>query len=132
MKHQTLNPSALAAPRGYSHIAIVPAGRQVHVSGQVAMNASSEIVGPGDLEAQAEQVFTNLAHALAGAGAGLASMFKIVVYVVGLTPDKATTVRNVRNKHLGNGPFPASTMVGVTALVHPDLLIEIEAIATID
>ena len=36
------------------------------------------------------------------------------------------------NKHFGDGPYPASTMVGVTALVHPDLLIEIEAIAAID
>ena len=59
-------------------------------------------------------------------------MFKIVTYVVGIAPDKVATIRAARSKFLGAGPYPASTMVGVTGLVHPDLLIEVEAIAAID
>jgi enamine deaminase RidA (YjgF/YER057c/UK114 family) len=55
-----------------------------------------------------------------------------VTYVVGLTPDKVATVRAVRARRFGDGPFPASTLVGVTGLVDPELLIEIEAIAAID
>lgn len=132
MRLKTLNPTTLSTPRGYSHVTVVTSSRQAHISGQVALNAAGEVVGKGDLAAQTEQVFINLGHALAAAGSQLSDVFKVVIYVVGLDPDKAAAVRAVRNKHLGDGPYPASTMVGVTALVHPDLLIEIEAIAALD
>ena len=132
MKRETLNPATPSTPRGYSHVTVVTSARQVHVSGQVALNTAGEVVGKGDLAAQTEQVYTNLGHALAAAGAKLSDVFKVVTYVVELAPDKAATVRGIRNKYLGDGPYPASTMVGVTALVHPDLLIEIEAIAALD
>jgi enamine deaminase RidA (YjgF/YER057c/UK114 family) len=132
MPAQALNPSGLAVPTGYSHIAIVPAGRQVHLSGQVALNQEREVVGRDDLAAQAEQVYANVESALAGAGAKLTDVFKMVTYVVDLTPEKAASVRAVRNRRFGAGPYPASTMVGVTALVDPALLIEVEVIATLD
>ena len=132
MKRETLNPATLSTPRGYSHVTVVTSARQVHISGQVALDTAGQVIGKGDLTAQTEQVYTNLGHALAAAGAQLADVFKVVTYVVDLDPDKAAAVRAVRNKHLGDGPYPASTMVGVTALVHPDLLIEIEAIAALD
>lgn len=132
MKHTTLNPSTLSTPRGYSHVSVVPSGRQVHVSGQVAFNAAGDVVGKGDLVAQTEQVYANLRLALAAAGATLQDVFKVVTYVVGLDATRAAAVRAVRNRHLGDGPFPASTMVGVSALVHPDLLIEVEVTAAID
>ena len=132
MKRESLNPATLSTPRGYSHVTVVTSTRQVHVSGQVALNAAGEVVGKGDLAAQTEQVFVNLGHALAAAGARLADVFKLVTYVVDLSPDKVLAVRAVRLAHLGDGPYPASTMVGVTALVHPELLIEIEAIAAIE
>jgi len=132
MKRENLNPATLAPPRSYSHVTVITSARQVHVSGQIAMTAAGEVVGKGDLAAQTEQVYTNLGHALAAAGAKLADVFKIVTYVVNIAPDKVATIRAARSKFVGNGPFPASTMVGVTGLVHPDLLIEIEAIAAID
>lgn len=132
MTREYVNPATLSTPRGYSHVAVVTSRKQLHVSGQIALNAAGEVVGKGDLAAQTEQVYVNIGHALAAAGARLADVFKIVTYVVNLTPEKVATVRAVRNKHLGKGPYPASTLVGVTALVHPDLLIEIEAIAAID
>ncbi len=132
MKRDSLNPATLSPPRGYSHVTVVQSNRQIHLSGQVSFNAAGELVGKGDLGAQAEQVYVNLGLALAAAGARLTDVFKVVTYVVNLDPAKATVVRAVRNKHLGDGPYPASTMVGVTALVNPDLLIEIEAIAAID
>ena len=99
------NPPTLSPARNYTHVVVVASGRQVHISGQIAMNA---------------------------AGATLADVFKVVTYVVGITPEKVAAVRAARAKFVGDGPFPASTMVGVTGLVHPDLLIEIEAIAAID
>ena len=132
MPIQAINPPALSKPTGYSHVTIVPAGRQVHVSGQVALNAQGQIVGKGDLAAQAEQVYANLGAALGAAGTGFSSVFKMVTYVVDLTPEKAAAVRGVRNRNFGDGPYPASTMVGVTSLVSPDMLIEVEVSAALD
>ena len=132
MPAQALNPSGLSVPTGYSHITIVPAGRQVHVSGQVALNEARELMGRDDLSAQAEQVYINLKAALAGAGATFSQVFKVVTYVVDLTPEKAAAVRAVRNRYFGDGPYPAATMVGVTSLVDPGFLIEIEVGALLD
>jgi len=129
VSYTTHNPDNLSKPTGYSHVAVVPAGRQIHVAGQVAFNPAGQIVGKGDLSAQAEQVYANVSNALAAAGASFKDVFKVVTYVVDLTPDKAAAIRAVRMKHLGAGPYPASTMVGVTSLVTPDLLLEIEVIA---
>jgi enamine deaminase RidA (YjgF/YER057c/UK114 family) len=123
------NPPGLSTPTGYSHVAILQAGRQLHVSGQVALDATGAIVGRGDLRAQAEQVYRNIAIALEAAGASLREVRKAVIYVVDLNAEKAAVLREVRKGLWGEGPFPASTMVGVTALVHPDWLLEIEVIA---
>lgn len=127
-----INPETLSKPTGYSHIAIVPAGRQAHISGQVAFDAGGAIVGKGDIGAQAEQVYANLKTALAAAGADFSKVFKMNTYVVGLTPEMLPPIRAARARHFGDGPYPASTLVGVTALVHPDLLIEVEVIASLD
>lgn len=123
------NPPEVSKPTGYSHVAVVSGERQVHLSGQVAMNAAGQVVGRGDIAAQVNQVYVNLAACLASAGAGFGHVFKVVTYVVDLTPDKVAAIRAARQTHFGDGPFPASTLVGVTALVHPDLLVEIEMIA---
>ena len=132
MPIQRLNPPSLSKPTGYSHATLVTAGRQVHVSGQVALNASGEIVGKGDIAAQTEQVYQNLKAALSAAGADMRHVFKLVTYVVDLTPARAAEIRKVRLAHMTEGDYPASTMVGTTALVHPDVLIEMEAIALLD
>lgn len=126
------NPPGLSQPTGYSHIAIVPAGRQLHISGQVALDANGNLVGKGDIGAQAEQVFANLKVALAAGGADIGKVFKLVTYVVNLTPEMLPPIRAARAKCFGDGPYPASTLVGVTALVNPDLLLEVEAIAALD
>lgn len=126
------NPSGLSKPTGYSHVAVVSAGRQVHISGQVALDAAGNVIGKGDIGAQAEQVFRNLETALASVGADFSKVFKMVTYVVGLKPEMLPPVRAARAKHFGDGLYPASTLVGVTALVNPDLLIEVEVIASLD
>lgn len=132
MKIDRINPASLAPPGRYCHVAVVSAGRQVHISGQIALDAMGQVVGEGDLAAQAEQVFANLAAGLAAAGADFSKVFKTVSYVVDLTPEKAAAIHRARVKYLGKGPYPASTMVGVTALVDPRFLVEIELIAALD
>lgn len=132
MTAELLNPETLSRPGSYSHVAIVPAGRQVHLSGQVALDDAGNLVGQGDLAAQATQVFVNIANAMAAARLPIAAIFKLTLYVVDLTPERADIVRAARAAAFGAGPYPAATMVGVSALVDPAFLIEVEAIAHAD
>jgi len=64
-----LSPDTLAAPFGYSHVVDSPAGRIVYISGQVPLDSDGQLVGEGDFEAQARQVFENLTRALDSADA---------------------------------------------------------------
>lgn len=131
MKIEHLNVPGLAPPVGFSHVTIAGPGRLVHVSGQVSKDAAANIIGAGDLAAQTEQVYANLQAALEAAGAGLGDVIRVVTYVVDLTAEKSATVRTVRARVMGAGPYPASTMVGVASLGSPELMIEIEATAMV-
>jgi enamine deaminase RidA (YjgF/YER057c/UK114 family) len=131
MERRFINPLELSVPNGYSHVAVSSAGRTLYVAGQVAYDASGHIVGKGDLRAQVFRVYENLQAALAAADAGFGDVMKMTTFVVDLTPDKAQVVREVRSRFLADDHRPASTMVGVHSLVHADLLVEVEAIATL-
>ncbi len=128
MQTRFINPASLAKPTGYTHVATVTGGKSIHISGQVARDANGNTVGPGDVGAQARQVYANLRECLKAAGAGFKDVIKLTAFIVDLTPEKAAAVRVARNECLSE-PFPASTMVGVTALVDPSLLVEIEMTA---
>jgi enamine deaminase RidA (YjgF/YER057c/UK114 family) len=121
-----LNPT-----NGFSHVVTATGGKTVYVSGQVSVNEKAEVVGKGDFRAQVERTFENLKVALAAAGATFADVVKVTYFVVGLKPDLVPVVREVRGKYLDMKNPPASTLVGVEALVVPDWLIEIEAIAVV-
>lgn len=126
------NPSGLSTPRGYTHVVSVTGGRTVYVAGQVSLDVKGEVVGKGDLRAQARQVFDNLRTALAGAGATFKDVVKWNTYVVNLKPDDLPALREVRAEALEDVTPPASTLVSVVALANPDFLIEIEAVAVVD
>lgn len=125
-----IDPPTFTHSVNYSHVGVVTGGRTVYVSGQIAFDHQNRLVGKGDLRAQAIRVFENLKECLAAAGANFHHVVKITTYVVGLTPQSAGVVREVRG-HYFAGHRPTSTMVGVTALVDPDLLIEIEVVAVV-
>jgi enamine deaminase RidA (YjgF/YER057c/UK114 family) len=63
-----INPEAMHRPTGYTHVVKVVAGRPVYISGQVALDSTGSLVGPGDIRAQARQVFDNLRAALQAVG----------------------------------------------------------------
>src|SRR5581483_11714374 len=107
--------------------AVACQGRSVVVSGQVPLDAQGDLVGAGDPERQAEQVFANLAVALAAAGAGMHDVVKLTVYLT----DRAdlAAFRRVRDRHLDTSRPPASTLVLVPGLLHPGFRIEIDAVA---
>ena len=132
MPKQFLNPPTLGKTYGWSQAVVAQGSRTVYVSGQVGINATGEVVGRGDLRQQAEQAWKNVQHALEAAGATFADVVKTNLYVVGLKPEHVPILRDVRAKFISGEHPPASTLVGVTALVGVDWLIEIEAVAVVD
>jgi enamine deaminase RidA (YjgF/YER057c/UK114 family) len=75
--------------------------------------------------------YENLRLALAAAGATFDDVVKYTIFVKDLDTEKWRTISKVRNEVLKKEPRPASTMVGVTGLVFPELLVEIEAVAVV-
>jgi enamine deaminase RidA (YjgF/YER057c/UK114 family) len=126
---QFLNPNALSQPAGYSHVVVTQPGKLVYISGQVALNATGEVVGKANLRVQTTQVMQNLKTALAAAGATPSDIIKVNYYVVNLKPDLLPIIREVRSKYFSAEHPPASTLAGVTALAREEFLIEIEAVA---
>jgi enamine deaminase RidA (YjgF/YER057c/UK114 family) len=128
---QRINPPGLAKPQGYAHVVAARGGRTVYIAGQVALDAAGNVVGKGDLEAQARKVFENLRTALRSAGAGFDDVVKLNTYVVNYRPEMLDALRGVRSAFLGDVAVPASTLLGVQALAREGLLIEIEAVAVV-
>jgi enamine deaminase RidA (YjgF/YER057c/UK114 family) len=124
-----INPAALHPPTGYTHVVEVTAGRPVYISGQVALDPTGALVGPGDVRAQARQVFDNLRVALEAVGATFDQVVKLNYYLVDAT--QLPVVREVRDEYLDPRRLPASTAVEVRRLARDDLLLEIEAVAVI-
>ena len=125
---QYVNPDTLPPPNGYSHVAVVQGGRTLYVSGQTAMDRTGQIVGKDNLRAQTRQVFENLKAALAAGGATLDNVVKTTIFV--RDASQVATVREVRNTYFTKH-HPASSLVEVSRLVRPELLIEIEAVAVV-
>ena len=103
-------------------------GRLVYVSGQVAWDASGNIVGKGDMGAQARQVFRNLRQVLQAAGGDLGSLMKMTTYITRIEDRPA--VAEARGEVFA-GEVPASTLIVVKSLFHPDFLVEIEGVAVV-
>lgn len=123
-----LNPPTLSAPTGYSHVAEVTGGRTIYIAGQVAFDNSGKVVGEGDFAAQTTQVFENLKLALAAVGATFENVVKVNTYVTDMS--QLQTLREIRGRYYGKFA-PASTLVEIRRLAHPDLMIEIEAVAVV-
>ena len=120
------NPKSLAPPFSpYSHTVEVPAGAHwLHVSGQVGVTADGSLAeGP---RGQMEQCWRNVLLALADAAMGPRDLVKVTGYLT--RPDEVPLFREVRDSLL-KGAKPASPLVVVAGLAHPDWLVEIEAVA---
>jgi enamine deaminase RidA (YjgF/YER057c/UK114 family) len=132
MPTQFLNPPSLCPTFGWTHVVAASGGTTIHLSGQVAVNERGEVVGKGDLKRQTEQAFENLRLGLAAAGATWNDVIVTRLYVVGLKPEHVPIIREVRSRYVNRENPPASTLVGVSALVGADWLIEIEATAHLE
>ncbi|MER5710279.1 RidA family protein [Streptomyces sp. NPDC042898] len=129
------NPEGLAKIDLYRQVSVATGSKLVFIAGQVAWDADGVTVGVGDLAAQVEQCYLNVATALAEVGATFEHVAKLTVYLVAWSPDKMPLfVEGVARAaaKLGVTPAPPLTGIGVAALAGPDLLVEVEATAIID
>jgi reactive intermediate/imine deaminase len=130
MARREIRSAKLRTPSGHfsQAIAVEAKGTIVFLSGMTARRADGTIAGVGDIEAQTRQVCENLKSAVAAAGGSLDDVCRVDVFVRNIEHFEA--IHKVRREYF-KAPAPASTMVEVTKMVHPDYLIEINAIAVL-
>lgn len=124
-----INPAGLVTPTGYTHVVLAPDGQTVYIAGQVAFDSLGHVVGPGDFQAQLERVYANLRTALASVGGSLADLAKTTTYITDRS--QVPMVREVRARYLDASHPPANTLLIVAALARPELLVEIEGVASL-
>jgi enamine deaminase RidA (YjgF/YER057c/UK114 family) len=128
MKKQHVNPVSWQEKFGYSQgCRVDEAQRLLFVAGQIALDADGEVVGAGDFEAQARQVFRNIGRVLEQAGMSFENLVQVGVFMTDI--GQLRTYARVRDEFVDTASPPASTTIGVTSLALPGLLVEVNAIA---
>ena len=124
-----INPGTLAALPGFTHA--VRIGSTLYVSGEVALDSTGRLVGPGDLRAQAAQAFANLATVLRIGGATPADVAKLTIYVVNFSPKNLDAIREAAPDFFPQRNPPAGIVIGVQSLPQEGLLIAVDATAVV-
>ncbi len=125
-----LNPERLHQTAGYAHVTIVDSGQLAILAGQCPLDRDAQLVGPGDILAQVDQVVANAAVALEAAGTRAENVVRSVIYVVS---EDSGVLSSVWDRLTGSGIGPAfttaSTLLGVAALGYRGQLVEVELTA---
>jgi enamine deaminase RidA (YjgF/YER057c/UK114 family) len=121
-----INPPGLTQPTGYTHVVVSADRHTAYVAGQVAFDSAGKVVGVGNFQAQADQVFANLGRALASVGASFDDVVKTTTRLTDLK--NLGALRETRARYFGARHPPANTLIPVMALARPELLLEIEAV----
>ena len=127
---ELVNPPELHPAPGFSHVAIATGTRVVHLAGQVALDQQFGIVGGDDLGEQTKAAMRNVEIALAAAGASWDDVVRRTIYT--LHPTEYETITAAIDEVTGGADHPAQTIVGITGLAGPGLLIEIECTAVLE
>ena len=130
-----MNPEGLPKSDVLHQVSVATGSRMVFVAGQVAWDADGNTVGEGDLAAQVEQCYLNIATALAEVGGSFDDVAKLTIYVPDWTSDKYPPLEDGiarASAKLGVAIAPPVSLIGIGAGFTPDLLVEVEAIAVID
>jgi 2-iminobutanoate/2-iminopropanoate deaminase len=127
VEKQQLNPWTWQDAAGFSQAWRVDgAGSILFVSGQAPISADGQLVGEGDFDAQARQVFENLRAVLEAAGMGFDAIVKLTVFLTEM--GRLRDYTRIKGEFFA-GEQPASTAVEITALARPEMMVEVEAIA---
>lgn len=105
-------------------------GNFIFISGQIPIDPVGNIVGKGDVKAQTAHIYEILKGMLAESGGSLANVVKLTTFYV--NQDDFPKMAEVRKSYFNDGHLAASSAFCVTALAHPDALVEVEAIAILD
>lgn len=127
-QNEVVNPGFPGFER-YTFAPAVRRGNLLFISGMTATDDSGAMVGPGDIVAQTRHIYRKLGQILDAAGAAFADVVMTTDYITTTEGYKGTA--DVRRELFGDR-FPASTGVIVKALLRPDALIEIDAIAVVE
>ena len=112
----------------YSQLALAEgASRRLEISGQIGIHPDGSLAT--GLAAQLDTALANVDRALAAAGMARENLMKITVYLTENTPEAVTTYRTRRDLWVGDTTPPAATLLIVTALASPALLVEVDAVA---
>lgn len=131
MTLECINPDGLPVPETYTQVVIARGNRLIFVSGQEPEDEHGNLVGPGDLAAQAGQVFANLGRALTAAGATPKDVARLTIYVVNHRRKYLPVIEEARRSIFGDHK-PADALLGIATLSNPEYLIEVDAIAVVD
>ncbi len=133
MTREVVNPETMygSVQYGFSHAVKTTGQTTLHCAGQVAWDKDYNLVGPGDIAAQARQALGNLKEVLAAAGASPADVARMRTYVVDQKPEYLESVGAAIAEFYGDVTPAANTWIGVQSLALPDFLIEIEVTAVI-
>jgi enamine deaminase RidA (YjgF/YER057c/UK114 family) len=112
----------------YAYASIAPRGSLIFTAGACPLDDQGNVVGPGDVRAQASLAVANLATALAASGATLADVLKTTVFVASAEHADLLAAWQVIDEAFGDYD-PPSTLLGVTVLGYSGQLVEIEAVA---
>ncbi|MFE4862165.1 RidA family protein [Streptomyces sp. NPDC056670] len=130
-----VNPEGLPEVDVYRQVAVASGSKLVFLAGQVSVDADGVTLGEGDLAAQTERCYLNIATALAGVGASFDNVAKLTLYVVDWAPEKMPLLLDGIARaaaRLGTTIVPPGTLLGVAALASPAHLVEVEAVAALD
>ncbi len=124
-----INPAGVWPPFGAFSMAVVQGdGQIVHLKGQVSLDADGRVTGHGDMRAQVRKVLENIRDVLASMGGNMTDVMSLVHYA---TDIEAFMVTGDIRAAFFSAPYPVTTTVQIERLYHPDLMIEITAVAEI-
>ena len=135
MSVSLINPEGVARVNVHHQVTVATGSRIINMAGQVSWDANAQLVGAGDLIAQTEQAYLNVAACLRGAGATTADLTGAVLYIVDLDRARLEQVsQGIRraSERLGVSFQHPGTYIGVTSLFDPNYLIEIVGTTVID
>lgn len=127
--NEVKSPRIFPSPAPISMATLTHSQKLLHISGQVAQDATGKTVGPGDIERQTAQVLENIKTLVEEQGATLSDVCKITIFLT--SREHLKTVMDVRRQYF-KAPYPATSAVIVAGLANPEWMIEIEAMAALE